>query len=117
VARNFGGELEEAGRRGRFLIRDRDTTFTASFDDVLVSIGAERILTRPRSPKAKAFAEGWVRTVREDGLDHLLVVSRGHLERVLEEYARYDNEARPHRALQLDTPRPTGVCTPVGSIR
>jgi hypothetical protein len=52
VARNFCAELEDAGRRVRFLVRDRDTKFTATFDHVFASIGAETILTPVRSPKA-----------------------------------------------------------------
>ena len=85
VARNFCTELEEAGRR--FLIRDRDTKFTASFDQIFASIGAKTILT----PSANAFAERWVRIVREDCLDHLLVVSEHHLESVLAEYVTHYN--------------------------
>jgi transposase InsO family protein len=79
VARNFAAELEEAGRQVRFLVRDRDTKFTASFDAVFASIGVEIILTPVRSPRANAFAERFVRTAREDCLDHLLVLSHHHL--------------------------------------
>jgi transposase InsO family protein len=73
VARNFAADLDEAGRRFRFLIRDRDTKFTASFDAVFASIGVETIRIPVRSPRANAVAERWVRTVREECLDHLLV--------------------------------------------
>ncbi|MGH9170694.1 MAG: integrase core domain-containing protein, partial [Acidimicrobiales bacterium] len=59
-----------------------------------------------RSPKANAFAERWVRTVREECLDHLLVCSRGHLESVLAEYVDHYNRAGPHRGLQLAIPKP-----------
>jgi len=106
VARNFVSDLEAADRRFRFLIRDRDTKFTASFDTVLASIGIETIRTPVASPRANAFAEWFVRTIRNDCLDHLLVVSRGHLEAVLAEYFRHYNEARPHRGLQLEQPLP-----------
>ena len=85
-------------------IRDRDTKFTTSFDEVFASIGVETIRTPIRSPRANAYAERFVRTVREDCLDHLLVVSRRHLESVLSDYARHYNEARPHRGLQLGQP-------------
>ncbi|MGH9044162.1 MAG: hypothetical protein ACRDVP_04895 [Acidimicrobiales bacterium] len=68
VARSFAIGLEDAGRRFRFLVRDRDTTFTSSFDTVFASIGIEAITTPARSPRANAFAERWVRTVREDCL-------------------------------------------------
>jgi transposase InsO family protein len=104
--RNFASDLEEAGRRFRFLIRDRDTKFTASFDTVLASIGTETIRTPVASPRANASAERFVRIIRNDCLDHLLVVSQRHLETVLAEYIRHYNEARPHRGLQLDQPLP-----------
>jgi putative transposase len=106
VARNFAAELHDTGRRLRLLIRDRDTKFTASFDQVFASIGAEALLTPVRSPRANAFAERWVRTVRQDCLDHLLVVSRRHLEKVLAEYICHYNRGRPHRGLHLSPPQP-----------
>jgi transposase InsO family protein len=106
VARNFVADLEEAGRRFRFLIRDRDTKFTASSDAVFASIGVETIRIPVRSPRANAVAERWVRTVREECLDHLLVVSRRHLQSVLDEYLRHYNQARPHRGLRLAQPIP-----------
>jgi putative transposase len=93
VARNLASDLEDSGRRFRFLIRDRDTKFTASFDSVLASAGIENVLTPPASPRANAFAERFVRTVREDCVDHLLVVSRRHLEAVLAEYVRQSRYA------------------------
>jgi transposase InsO family protein len=104
VARNFAADLEEAGRRFRFLIRDRDTKFTASFDEVFASIGVEAIRTPVRSPRGNAYAERFVRTIRNECLDHLLVTSRRHLESVLDEYVRHYNQARPHRGLQLSQP-------------
>jgi transposase InsO family protein len=67
-------------------IRDRDTKFTTSFDEVFASIGVETIRTPIRSPRANAYAERFVRTVREDCLDHLLGAQQ-HLESVLSEYA------------------------------
>ncbi len=109
MARNFAADLEEAGRRFRFLIRDRDTKFTASFDELFASIGVEVIKTPVRSPRANAYAERFVRTVRKECLDHLLAASRQHLEQVLDEYVRHYNEARPHRGLQLSQPIPNPV--------
>lgn len=106
VARNFASDLEDAGRHFRFLVRDRDTKFTASFDAVLASIGIETIRTPVASPRANAFAERFVRTVRQDCLDHLLVVSQRHLEALLADYVCHYNEARPHRGLDLDPPLP-----------
>jgi putative transposase len=116
MARNLCAELEDAGRQVRFLVRDRDTKFTASFKEVFASIGVETILTPVHSPKANAFAERWVRTVPEDCLDHLLVVSRQHLETVLTKYIEHYNQARPHRRLDLEPPQPA-LSTAGGSIR
>ena len=109
VARNFTTDLEDAGRQWRFLIRDRDTKFTASFDAVLASVGVEAIKTPVRSPRANAFAERFVRTARTECLDHLLVFSRRHLEAILVEYLRHYNRARPHRSLDLDQPVPRSL--------
>ncbi|MGC8514415.1 MAG: integrase core domain-containing protein [Acidimicrobiales bacterium] len=102
VARSFAGDLEEAGRRFRFLVRDRDTKFTSPFDAVFASIGVEAIKTPIRSPRANAFAERFVRTVREDCLEHLLVFNRPHVEVVVSGYLRRYNQARPHHGLELD---------------
>ncbi|MGH9054431.1 MAG: integrase core domain-containing protein [Acidimicrobiales bacterium] len=104
VARNLVGDLGEEGRSFRFLIRDRDTKFTATFDDVFSSEGIEIIKTPVRSPRANAFAERWVRTVRRECLDWTMIVGRRHLERVLSEYVRHYNRHRPHRGLDLDAP-------------
>jgi putative transposase len=119
VARSFSSELDEAGRRFRFLIRDRDAKFTSSFDAVFASIGIDAIKTPVRSPRSNAFAERWVRTVREDCLDHILIFGRRHLEKVLTEYVHHYNRARPHRGLELDQPEPTtaGDQTVTGMIR
>ncbi|HVC70506.1 MAG TPA: integrase core domain-containing protein [Acidimicrobiales bacterium] len=114
VARNFASDLEDAGLRFRFLIRDRDAKFTTSFDEVFASIGIEQVRTPARSPRANAYAERFVRTIRQACLDHLLVVSRRHLEQVLAEYVRHYNEARPHRGLELAQPVPHPVSVPDG---
>ena len=98
--------LEEQGRRLCFVLRDRDAKFTHSFDDVLGSHGAEMLLTPVQAPNANAYAERWVRTVRAECLDWLLIVGRGHLERVLRVYVDHYNRHRPHRALGLEPPDP-----------
>jgi putative transposase len=107
-ARNLLLRLEDqARRRVRFLIRDRDTKFCRGFDDVFRSEGANVLVTPVQAPNANAFAERWVRTVRTECLDWLLIVSRGHLEQVLRIYIRHYNEHRPHRALGLEPPNPS----------
>lgn len=93
----------------QFLIRDRDAKFTRAFDDVFRSEGAEVLITPVQAPNANAYAERWIRTVRAECLDWLLITGRGHLERVLRIYVEHDNGHRPHRALQLESPdAPTG---------
>jgi transposase InsO family protein len=103
-ARQFAWTLKERPPPFRFLIRDRDSKFTRDFDAVFASEGIEIIKTPVRAPKANAFAERFVRTVRSECLDCLLIVSRRQLERVLRIYADHYNSHRPHRALKLTPP-------------
>jgi hypothetical protein len=100
---------EEPPTGARFLIRDRDSKFTRSFDAVFGSEGASVILTPVRAPKANAFAERWVRTVRAEILDWTLVLSRRHLDRVLCRYASHYNSHRPHRGIGLAPPDARGA--------
>jgi putative transposase len=109
-ARNLLLVLEEQGRRLCFVLRDRDAKFSHRFDDVFGSHGAEMLLTPVQAPNANAYAERWVRTVRAECLDWLLIVGRGHLEQVLRVYAAHYNTHRPHRALGLEPPdSPAGL--------
>ncbi len=98
-ARNLLMELGERVGRYRFLIRDRDTKFTAAFDAVFAAEGIKILVTPVRAPRANAYAERWVGTVRREVLDRMLIVGRAHLERVLGEYVLHYNGHRPHRAL------------------
>ena len=91
--------LGEQGRQLRFLVRDHDAKFSHSFDDVFCSEGAQVLMTPVQAPTANAYAERWVRTVRAQCLDWLLIVGRGHLEQILRIEVRHDNGHRPHRAL------------------
>src|ERR1035441_2490055 len=83
VARNLVGDLVDRGRSIKFLIRDRDAKFTASFDEVFASEGIRVIKTPVHSPRANAYAEGWVRTVRTECLDWVLILGRRHLNAIL----------------------------------
>jgi transposase InsO family protein len=96
----------------KFLVRDRDTKFTATFDEVFRSEGIRVIKTPVRSPRANAFAERWVRTVRTECLDWILILGHRHLERVLREYVEHYNRRRPHRGIDLDVPTGGVVPTP-----
>jgi putative transposase len=112
-ARNLLLGLGERRRRLRFLLHDRDAKFSRSFGNVFRSEGAEVLLTAVQAPRANAFAERWVRTVRTECLDWLLIVSRGHLEQVLRVYVRHYNDHRPHRALMRQPPDQPGGLTVV----
>ncbi len=90
----------------RFLIRDRDGKFPASFDRVCASEGSTIVKTPPRAPNANAVAEGAVRSLREECLDQVRIVSQAHLRSVLAEYASYYNHRRPHQGRGLAPPVP-----------
>ena len=91
-------------RRIRYLIRDHAGQFTASFDAVFTAIGAEVIAIPPGAPRANAFAERWVRTVRHELLDRTLIWNRRHLGYLLEEFRVHHNAHRPHRSLDQRAP-------------
>jgi putative transposase len=103
-ARQFAWTLTERAPPVRFLVRDRDSKFTRDFDTVFCSEGVEIIRTPIRSPTANAIAERFVRTVRGECLDWLLILNRRHVERVLRVYIQHYNAHRPHRALNLTRP-------------
>jgi putative transposase len=89
------------------LLRDRDRKFCRAFDDVFRSEGAEMVLAPVQAPNANAVAERFVGTVHAECLDWLLIVGRGHLDRVLRIYVKHYNRHRPHRALGLEAPGST----------
>ncbi len=103
-ARQLAWSLPERSTPLRFLIRDRDSKYTCSFDAVFRSEGLEIIRTPIRAPKANAIAERFVRTVRSECLDWLLILNRKHLEQVLRVFADHYNAHRPHQALNLAPP-------------
>jgi hypothetical protein len=98
--------------RTRFLIHDRDRKFTASFDEVFRSERITVIHTPMRAPQANAYAERFVRTVRTECRDWLLIVGRRHLEQVLRIYIQHYNGERPHRGLALHPPQPLAPAFP-----
>jgi len=101
-ARNLA--IDERLGNVRFLIHDRDAKFCGPFDAIARSEGVRVIETPLRAPRANAVAERWVRAVRSECLDHLLIVGRRHLEQVLRAYLAHYNGERPHRSLALAAP-------------
>jgi putative transposase len=112
-ARNLLMDLGQRTVRFQFLIRDRAGQFTDGFDAVLASAGIGVVKIPPRSPRANAYAERWVRTARAELTDRMLIAGRRHLLAVLEEYAAHYNQHRPHRALNL---RATAPRSPSGLV-
>jgi transposase InsO family protein len=103
-ARNLSitGNLEQK----HILVRDRDSKFSGPFDEVFRTEGLKVVKTPVRAPRANAFAERWVGTVRRECLDHVLIFGGRHLQAVLGAYAEHYNRARPHRGLDLQPPDP-----------
>jgi putative transposase len=106
-ARNLLMGLDDRVGLFRFLLRDRDTKFTAAFDAVFAAEGVQVLRTPVRAPRANAYAERWVGTVRRELLDRMLIFGRRQLVLVLAEYADQYNGHRPHRTL--------GQAPPLGS--
>ena len=88
----------------RFLIHDNDRKFGKAFDAVFEDEGIHVIHTPIRAPNANAYAERLVRTVREECLDHILIMNTNHLKRVLVEYLDYYNVSRPHQGIDQQIP-------------
>jgi len=118
-ARNLFMELEDRIGRFRFLLCDRDAKFTAAFDTVVAAEGITVLRTPVRAPRANAYAERWVGTVRREVLDRMLIVGCRQLRSVLADYADHYNGHRPHRALGQASPLGPGepvVLVPTGRI-
>jgi transposase InsO family protein len=110
-ARNLLIDLDQRANSLRFLLRDRDTKFTAAFDTVFTAAGIKVIRTPPQAPRANAFAERWVGTVRRECTDRILVAGERHLAAVLASYTAHYNEHRPHRSLGQRPPAPRSDVT------
>ncbi len=115
-ARHLSWQIQEGRLPVRFLIHDRDAKFPAAFDTVFTAEGVTIIRTPYHAPNANAFAERWIRTVRQECLDQILVLTERHLERVLTMYVNYYNHARPHQGIDQRCPIPLGSAPRAGPI-
>jgi putative transposase len=90
------------------VLRDRDAKFTAAFDAVFAAEGIEVLRTPVRAPRANAYSERWVGSVRREVLDRMLIFGRRQLERGVGEYVVHYNGHRPHQALGQTPPLAPG---------
>jgi len=123
AARNLVMDLGQCATSIKFLIRDRAGQFTSSFDAVFIAEGIRILASPPQAPRANAICERIIGTLRRELLDRVLIINEYHLRRVLTEYLRHYNDARPHRSLvqltpaQADTHPPEPVNLPEFRIR
>jgi transposase InsO family protein len=97
LARELAADLGEARHRFTHLIRDRDAKFTAAFDTVFTSIGVEIMKSAPQAPRMNAFAERFVRTVRAECTDRMLIAGDRHLHTVLDQFVAHYSAGRSHQ--------------------
>ncbi len=103
-ARNLLMNLEERADSFKFVIRDRDTKFTAGFDAVFTAIGVRIVKSPVKAPRANAIGERWIASARCECLDRMLITGERHLRLVLREYVDHYNSHRPHRTLRQNPP-------------
>ena len=116
-ARNLMMNLGDRTGRFRYLIRDRDSRFTAEFDAVFAAEAITIVRTPVRAPQANAVAERWIGSLRRELLDRILIVNRRQLEHVLAVYLDHYNTHRPHRSLEQTPPlQPSPRGAPGGDL-
>lgn len=116
-ARQYIWAIEEREETFCSLIHDNDRKLTSAFDTVFQSKQISVIHTPLEAPNANPFAERWVRSVRQEMLDHVLVLNEAHLRRILQTYIDHYNTRRPHQSLAQQSPIPYPVTTNTGAIQ
>jgi transposase InsO family protein len=104
LARNLLMDLDDHAHCIKFLLRDRDTKFTAAFDAVFTAAGIRTLRSPIQAPRANAIMERWIGGCRRELLDQTLIWNQRHLRHVLREYEAHHNEHRPHRSLDQASP-------------
>jgi transposase InsO family protein len=120
AARNLVMDLQDAGSKARYLIRDRDGKYPAMFDTVLADTGITLVRSGVQMPRMNAIMERWVRTCRRELLDRTLIWNERHLLHALREYEAFYNEHRPHQGIANARPLkplPTPITDPGQIIR
>jgi putative transposase len=92
-------DLQDAGCRARFLIRDRDGKYPALFDAILADTGITTVLSGVQMPRMNAIMERWIQSCRRELLNRTLVWNQAHLLHALHQYERHYNAHRPHRGI------------------
>ena len=118
-ARNVLMDLADAGTRVKFMIHDRDASFTTAFDEVFRAAGTRIVRSAIQAPRMNSVMERWIGSCRRELLDRTLVWNQRHLMTVLREYEDFYNTHRPHRALKQAAPlrRLPGNVTDLDRIR
>ena len=103
-ARHVLWECQDRGIKARFFLHDNDACYSEGFDGLLKSAGLKPVKTPYQAPNANAFAERWIRSLREECLNHLIILGLNRLQYVLDEYKDFFNQHRPHQGIGNEIP-------------
>jgi len=115
--RQVTGEMPELLREGRILLCDRDPKWSRGVEQWLNTAGVRMVRTPPRAPNCNAFAERFVRSVKEECLNHVVLIGEWHLRRTIHEFATHYHRERNHQGLANALIERPAVQRPSGSIR
>lgn len=108
-AHAFLKHVEETGLKAEIVMHDRDTKFTASFDEALKSADLKVVKSAYRSPNTNAFVERFIQTIKQECLDYFIVFGQRHMDHLVSEMTAYYHEERPHQAKENDLLAPTAI--------